>query len=116
MDEVGALIVPPEGILVPTKATLTKYGLDEQQWLTILRDQGWVCPICHKVPSTGRFVVDHFHVRGYKKLPADQKRLYVRGITCWWDNHAFIGRGITLEIAKNVVKYLAAFEKRRPKK
>lgn len=115
------LIVPPDDIAVPSKATLDKYGLSEQQWLKILKDQGWVCPICKKKPNpnpkTGkvRFVTDHFHIRGFKKMSADKKRLYVRGITDWFCNHSYLGRGITLFIARNVVAYLEAFEARKPK-
>jgi hypothetical protein len=103
-------------VQIPTEQTVKKYGLDEQGWLRILRDQGWVCPICKKPSSTGRYVVDHDHVRGFKKMAADEKRLYIRGITCWFCNHSYLGRGITVEKAKNVVAYLVAYAERKPKK
>ena len=111
-------IVIPLGVKVQitSKASLDKYGLDEQMWLTMLRDQGWKCLICDKPSSTGAYVVDHEHIRGYKKLPPEQKRLYVRGICCWFCNHSYLGRGITLEKARNMVAYLEAYAARRPKK
>ncbi len=98
----------------PTKATLRKYGLSEEDWRRILDEQGGVCPICEKVPSTGRFVIDHFHARGFKKMSPEEKRACVRGLTCWFDNHSFLGRGITVAKARNVVAYLERFEARRP--
>lgn len=101
-------------VVVPTAATLKKYGLDEQQWLTILKAEGWVCPICKKLPSTGRFVVDHDHVKGFVKMPPDQKRLYVRGVTDWFCNHSYLGRAITVEKSRNVTAYLEAYEARKP--
>jgi hypothetical protein len=98
----------------PTPATLKKYGLTSQEWWDILHGQGDVCPICKKVPSTGRFVIDHEHVRGWKDMPPDERKLYVRGITCWFCNHSYLGRGITVDKAMNTVSYLAAYAERRP--
>ena len=48
-------------------------------------------------------------------MSAEQKAANVRGITDWFCNHSYLGRGITLTIAKNVVAYLEAFEARKPK-
>jgi len=96
----------------PSAATLRKYGVTAEQWLEILASQGNVCAICGKVPSTGRWVTDHAHVKGYKKLPDDQRRALIRGICCWWCNKTHLGRGITIDKAKAVVAYLQAFETR----
>jgi hypothetical protein len=114
----------------PTPTTLGKYGfghgpaaLNEvpaMDWLLLLDSQNSVCPICKKVPtpnkSTGkvRFVIDHEHVRGWKAMPPEQRRLYVRGLTCWYCNHAYLGRGITVAKAKGVVDYLSRYLERRP--
>src|SRR4030067_3589897 len=98
------MITAPDWLAVPSKATLDKYGLDEQQWLQILKDQGWVCPICLKRPNpnkkTGkvRFVTDPYHAKGFKKMSAEQKAANVRGITDWFCTHSYLGRGITLTI------------------
>jgi hypothetical protein len=101
-------------IKVPSKATLRKYGLDAQLWLAILESQGWVCAICKKSPPSGRMVTDHFHMpkRKWKTFPPEVRRTYVRGITCWTCNHYYLGRGINIEKATNVVLYLRAFEVR----
>lgn len=103
---------PGRPIQVPSKVTLRKYGLDAQAWLAILEAQGWTCAICKKVPKTGRFVTDHHHAKGWKKMKPEKRRLYVRGLTCWWCNKNYIGRSISVEKASNVVLYLRAFQAR----
>lgn len=96
----------------PSKATLAKYGLSEQEWLALLERQGGVCAVCGKVPSTGRLCTDHEHVRGWKKLPPEERKKYVRGILCFFCNHYYVGRSITVEKARRVVSYLQAYEER----
>lgn len=102
------------GIKIPSVQTLKKYGLETYEWLQILQDQGWVCPIMGTVPSSGRFVTDHEHAKGWAKMPPGERKRYVRGITSWYANHAYLGRGISVERAENVVRYLKAYEERRP--
>jgi len=92
----------------PSPRTLAKYGLAADDWLAIIEQQGGVCPICKEVPK--RWVTDHLHVKGYKQMPAEKKKLYVRGVTCWRCNHWYLGRGITIERAENVVGYLKGFQ------
>lgn len=94
----------------PSNATLKKYGLQLSEWETILKHQGYVCAICKKVPSSGRFVVDHVHVRGFKKMMPDEKRQYVRGICCTHCNRFYLAKGITVEKAQNIVTYLTAYQ------
>ena len=96
-------------IKVPSKQTLEKYGLTAEEWLSILEKQGNKCPICRKVPSTGRFVIDHLHVRGYKKLPSDERKKLVRGILCWVDNNRLLSKGVTIEKLENAIEYLKKF-------
>lgn len=98
-------------IETPSKATLAKYGLSEQEWRNILERQGGVCAICKKEPSKGRLCIDHEHVKNWKKLPSEQRKLYVRGLLCWFCNHYYVGRCITIEKAENVVTYLKHYEK-----
>lgn len=102
-------------IKIPSKATLKKYGLSEQDYLDILKRQGEVCPVCEQFPSTGRFYIDHYHQRHYKILPDNLKRLYVRGLLCYMCNRFYVAKGITIDKSRNVTKYLEDFEKRRPK-
>ncbi len=99
-------------IQVPSKVTLKKYGLDAESWLALLSAQGHVCAICKKVPATGRFVTDHHHVKGWKKMKPEKRRLYVRGLTCWWCNKTYLGRAITVQKAMQVLLYLRAFDAR----
>lgn len=47
-------------------------------------------------------------------MPPEQRKLYVRGLVDWYCNHYYLGKGITIERAKNVVTYLEDFEKRKP--
>lgn len=99
-------------IKVPSRATLKKYGLDAESWLIILEAQGYACAICRKAPKTGRFVTDHHHAKGWKKMKPAKRRLYVRGLTCWWCNKTYLGRSITEAKATQVLLYLRAFAAR----
>ena len=102
------------GIKVPTQATLKKYGLTSLDWLTMLEEQSWVCPIMGVTPSTGRFVIDHEHVPGWAKMPPEERKKYVRGLVSWYANHSYLARGITVERAANVLAFLTRYETRRP--
>lgn len=95
----------------PRLATLAKYGLTPDDFKRILDSQGGVCAICGKVPN-GRWNIDHHHVKGWVKKPPEIRKLYVRGIVCWWCNKTYLSRGITVERAARVVRYLQGFEER----
>lgn len=96
----------------PSEKTLKRYGLSREDWLAILDRQLGVCIICGQEPKTGRLVIDHSHVKGWKKLPPEKRKLHVRGLTCWWDNKTLLGRGLTLARAEAVVEYLTAHNNR----
>lgn len=100
--------------LVPSAQTLKRYGLSRDEWLAILAGQGGVCAICKRVPTSGRLHTEHEHVPGWKRMPADQRKLYVRGICCFMCNTQYLGRGLTIEKARAVVAYLEAYGARRP--
>lgn len=102
----GALIPQP-----PRTETLRKYGLSAEAWRAILARQGGVCAVCKKVPN-GRLCIDHDHVRGFKKLKPELRRLHVRGLLCWFCNHTYVGRAITVEKSENVTAYLRAHVER----
>lgn len=99
----------------PSPATLKKYGLALADWVALLLDQGGVCPICGNIPSSGRFVTDHEHVKGFKKMKPEQKRKYIRGICCQHCNRYYLARGISVEKAQNLVKYLQDYQSRTTK-
>lgn len=102
-------------VRVPLPATLRKYGLSPQEWITILEEQGNVCAVCRKVPDSGKLVTDHEHVAGWKKMPPEERKRYVRGILCYWCNHNYVGRRITATKAANILSYLKKYERRQRK-
>ena len=99
-------------VIVPSLGTLAKYGLTEKDWREILDRQGGVCAICKKEPKKGRLCIDHEHAYGWKNMPDEERKKYVRGLLCWFCNHYYVGRCITIEKAKNVATYLEEYEKR----
>lgn len=99
----------------PSKQTLAKYGLSLEDWNAIALKQDHKCFICRKEPTTGRLCVDHEHVKGWKKMPPNMRKLFVRGLLCWVCNHYYVGRGISIEKAQNVVQYLTEYEAKRPR-
>lgn len=106
-------------IAVPTAPTLKRYGLTVDEWLEILAAQNWKCPIMDQLPgvspSTGKihFVVDHEHIRGWKKLAPALRKQYVRGVISRFANGKLIQRGMTLERAERIVEYLREYEERK---
>lgn len=102
-------------IKTPSPATLKKYGLSEAEWREHLERQGGVCYVCEKEPGTGRLCIDHEHVKGWKKLPPQQRKLFVRGLLCWVCNAHFLFRGMTIRKSTRVTEYLTVYESRKPK-
>lgn len=100
-------------IPVPTPATLAKYGLDEPAWRALGAVQGWRCPVCQRRPPEVRLVIDHEHVKGYRQMPAAERRLYVRGLLCVRCNYRFVPQGVTGEIAQRIATYLDGYAARR---
>jgi hypothetical protein len=100
-------------VIVPSLGTLKKYGLTEEDWKAILDRQNGVCAICKKEPKKGRLCVEHEHVKGWKYLPDEERKKYVRGLCCFMCNTQYLGRCLTIEKAKNVVKYLEEYEERK---
>jgi len=101
------------GVRLPHRTTLRRYGLTEYAWLKRLDEQGWVCPLCLRLPLGGKFVVDHEHVRGWKDMPDEERATYVRGLLCWQDNKFLLPRSFTIEVADRVVQYLRDYLARR---
>ena len=84
------------------------YGLSEEDYTTLFIDQGGVCFICGSPPKTRSLHVDHVHVKGFKKLPPEKKRTYVRGLLCFQCNKFIVGR-VNYEKAQRLIKYLQRF-------
>jgi len=77
----------PENLKIPRKVTLDKYGITLEEWLAILEKQGYVCPICKKFPTSGRLYIEHEHIVGWKKLPPDERKKFIRGACCFICNY-----------------------------
>lgn len=103
------------GVVQPSPVTLGKYGWTLEDWLGQLEGNRWRCPICLRAPRTGKYVTDHEHVRGWAKMPDEERKLYVRGLTCWSCNRYLLARDISVATAHNVVCYLETYAARRPK-
>lgn len=101
-------------ISTPSESTLKKYGLSAEEWRAMADAQNDACYVCLKTPTTGRLCIDHEHVKGWKSLSPDKRKLFVRGLLCWVCNHYYLGRGITVDKARNVVSYLERYAVRRP--
>jgi Recombination endonuclease VII len=104
--------VKPAGIVVPAPATLRKYGLDVDSWSAFGEAQGWRCP-CGRVPGTGKFNIDHEHVRGWKAMKPEDRRRYVRGLVCWTCNMFTLAKGATAERLRRLADYLDAYAGRK---
>ena len=90
----------------PTDETLEKYGLSRLDFRMHLERQNRTCAICKKIPTTGRWYIDHEHVKNWKKLPPEKRKLYVRGILCYFCNRFYMAKAMTKEKAQNIIQYL----------
>jgi hypothetical protein len=100
-------------VRVPSTATLKKYGLDVALWGAIARRQKGVCAVCGVLPESKMLQIDHEHRRGYANLSDEERRSWVRGLLCPYDNHYVVGRHKTPDRLKAAAKYLELFEKRK---
>lgn len=90
------------------------YGITVEIYEEMLKAQENRCFICRRPPAKVRLCVDHRHVKGYKALPPDLKRLEVRGLLCNYCNrtigmfeHLNLDPRLRLE---NTYKYFAKFK------
>ncbi len=100
------------GVHLPAESTLAKYGLDLREWLALLDDADWACPICGREPSTGKYVTDHEHVRGWEGMEDDERKRYVRGVTCWTCNRYLLARDMSLATARRMIAYFERYIER----
>lgn len=100
------------GVRPPSVTTLRRYGLTTDDWLTLLKAQGWKCPVCLK--KTGvRWCTDHHHVPGWKSKPPEERRRYVRGVLCLFCNHRRVHSHLSAAEAQRIADYFTAYEARR---
>lgn len=99
------------GVVPPSPATLRRYGLTADEWLALLAGQGWKCPICGR--SRVVWNTDHDHVPRWRHLPPEERKRYVRGVLCAYDNHRRVNSRMSAAEAQRIASYLAAYEARR---
>jgi hypothetical protein len=107
----------------PSPATLDRYGFGcgpaaladtpYDDWFALLASQTGTCGACRHVPPALRLNVDHEHVRGWKDMPPEKRRIYVRGLLCYMCNHYRLARGATVDNLRGAADYLERYEERR---
>ena len=100
-------------VKTPTQATLKKYGLSEYEWEQILLRQGGACAVCGDIPKSLRLHIDHEHVKGWRKMPAEERKKFVRGLVCYRDNRFFLARGMDIDRSRAITRYLLSYQIRR---
>jgi hypothetical protein len=103
-------------LTTPLPATLKKYGLTVEAWQAMADAQNHACFVCQQQPTKGRLCIDHDHVTDWKKMPAEERCKYVRGLLCFRCNTTYVGRSLKIEWSKRVTLYLEAYEARKPEK
>ena len=104
-----------ESLKIPKQVTLDKYGLSEGEWGELWCKHDGRCHVCGKPESeesTRAMHTDHEHVKGWKKMPPEERKLYIRGLLCYMCNRFRVTRGTTLESAMGLVRYLEDYENR----
>lgn len=101
------------GIRPPGAATLRRYGLTADEWLALMKAQGWRCPVCLKSGASVRWNTDHDHVPRWASRPADERKRYVRGVLCAYCNFRRVNSRMPAIEARRIAEYLAAYEARR---
>lgn len=107
----------PSQLRLPHKYTLRKYGLSAEMWYTLGDLQEWRCPICERqFTEELRPVIEHEHVKGYRKMPIEKRPKYVRGLTCNYCNVRRLPKGSKnlspVEISYNIYQYLLEYSLR----
>lgn len=100
------------GIKVVLPSTTKKYGLTVNEWLKLLAAQGWCCAVCRRHRGV-KFTTDHEHVPGWKKMPPEQRKRYVRGVLCTHCNYRVVHSNLSAKQAQNIADYLTNYERRR---
>lgn len=121
------------GCSPPTKGTLRKYGMTEDDWATICARQGFRCPVCSEPFGGRKLAIDHEHVAGFRArkrrkskrgrsgkrsnvrvrvMMPEERKEYVRGILHAWCNR-FVRRWLTLPRARTILNYLEDHDRRK---
>ena len=97
-------------MIIPKAPTLKKYGLAEEEWIALYKKFDGCCHLCLK-PFTNRSYIDHEHIKNWKQLPPEQRKLSVRGLLDYQCNFILLQKSNdNLEKLRNAVKYLEEYE------
>jgi hypothetical protein len=99
------------GVRPPQPGTLAKYGLSADEWLAMLKENDWRCPICFKGVGV-RWVTDHRHVPGWKAMAPEDRKRHVRGVLCSFCNHRRVHSTLNAEMAQRIADYFKRAEER----
>lgn len=94
-------------IIEKDKRLYKTYGITYQDWLEMSKNGCWMCG-----KTDGRLNVDHIHVPGFKKMPPEEKKKYVRGCLCFMDNTMLSGvekRKDARKHLNNMIRYFSVF-------
>jgi hypothetical protein len=106
------------GVTPPAARTLATYGLTQDEWIALLKEQGWVCPICqlgNDRPRSGKQALwntDHEHVPGWAKLPPEERKRHVRGVLCYHCNHRKVSNHRDPDEVQRIADYLRRHRER----
>lgn len=109
----------PSQLRPPSRATTRNYGITVETWYMFIDLQDGRCPIClREFTEQLRPVIDHEHgIKNWKKMKAEQKSKFVRGLTCNYCNRFRIPKRSkelpVVEIVTNLLSYLEDYEMRR---
>ena len=95
--------------LEPKPKSLRRYGWTMTDWQYQLDVQGGVCALCDKLPPSRKLVIDHVHVKGWKRMPPEKRRRYVRALVCNFCNRNVLRAFMTLDRAHRLVDYFQIY-------
>jgi len=72
-----SLLMPGD---LPTAATLKKYGWTESDYRYQWKLQDGLCGLCGQELEGKRVNIDHEHVRGWKRMRPERRRLFIRSL------------------------------------
>ncbi len=101
------------GIRPPGPSTLRRYGLTADEWLALMKAQGWRCPVCLKSGAAVRWNTDHDHVPRWAARPPAERKRFVRGVLCAYCNFRRVNSRMPAVEAQRIADYLRRYEERR---
>lgn len=75
-----------------TKYIWRQYGLTPEDVVQMYAEQGGTCACCPSELADHKWVIDHKHAPGYKRMPPEERRKFVRGLVCIYCNWKVLGQ------------------------